>query len=571
MISFILVTFKSRLVSPRNHSLKAFTREKITIITMAIVKSRTSSHNDGHYSGAESSQSTIEDKRKFTIREQLQGFPLTQIAVLMAARVAEPISYTSLFPYVFFMVKYLRPEDTEASVARYAGYISGCFALCQTFTGVIWGGLSDKYGRKPILIIGLLGSSVSLLWFGLAGSFFTALLARSFGGLLNGNVGVMRTAVGETATERRHQALAFSAMPLLWQVGCVIGPMIGGSLATPVLSHPEWFREGSTLETAFSKHPFLLSNMVVSTWLFTSAVILMLFMEETHVTLKYARNRTDPGLKIGDGLIRLVTRGKLNHVREKEQDFEEEDYVTEETGLLSETETIRYDESDDSESTTSLSQKPKRMITAQVALAMASNAVFCMIMTIFEELMPVLLSTSVVPGSKFPFRLFGGLGMTSAQVGSLISTTGILGIVLMILLFPWVEGRFGSLKAFRFVSCISPFVMATIPYLVFLTRFENPRYKYIGALFTYFSKTALGSLGFPSVMLLLQRSVTDRSSMGTINGLSQMFVSAGLAIGPIGWGFLMATGQSYHIAWLPWWVLSFVAAMCAYISLKVRD
>lgn len=540
---------------------------------MAVASLQTSREDDGSrslVSVEESTPAPEEDKRKFTIREQLQGFPLTQILVLMAARVAEPISFTSLFPYVFFMVQHLRPEDSEASVARYAGYISGSFALCQALTGVIWGSLSDKYGRKPLLVIGLLGSSISLLWFGLAGSFWTALFARSLGGLLNGNVGVMRTALGETAKERRHQALAFSTMPLLWQIGCVVGPMIGGSLATPVQSHPEWFKDGSPLEEVFTKHPFLLPNIVVSSLLLLSSGILMLFMEETHETLASERNTLDPGLKIGDKIIRVVTRGKINRIREKERDLE--DSVTEETGLLSEAETIRYD-SDDSTSagTKPVPKKTSRIITPQVGMAMGSYAVFGMVMTVYEELMPVLLSTSIASDISFPIHAFGGLGLNSAQIGSLISATGTLGIVLMLFVFPWVEGRFGSLKAFRFVSCILPFLFLVIPYLVFLTKIENPRYRYIGALFAYFSKTALGSTGFPSVMLLIQRAVTDRSSMGAVNGLSQMFAAAGRAIGPIGWGFLMATGQDHRIAWLPWWALSVVAMISAYFSLKLRD
>ncbi|KAF5092192.1 hypothetical protein D0Z00_004696, partial [Geotrichum galactomycetum] len=160
-----------------------------------------SSSSTSLHSEAGSTEASLDHSEKpddgtpqsYTMREQLTGFPFQQILVLVAVRFAEPVTFTSLFPYVFFMVKHLRPEDSEANISRYAGYISGSFALCQAFTGVVWGNFSDHYGRKPTLIIGLLGSAFSMLWFGLAGNFWWALVARSVGGLLNGNVGVLRT------------------------------------------------------------------------------------------------------------------------------------------------------------------------------------------------------------------------------------------------------------------------------------------------------------------------------------------------------------------------------------------
>lgn len=53
-----------------------------------------------------------------------------------------------------------------------------------------WGALSDRYGRKPVVLIGLGGVAISSLIFGLAKSYWVALLARFIGGALNGNVAV---------------------------------------------------------------------------------------------------------------------------------------------------------------------------------------------------------------------------------------------------------------------------------------------------------------------------------------------------------------------------------------------
>ena len=532
-------------------------------------------------------------KRTYTLAQQLQGFPVTQILILMVVRFAEPVAFTSLFPYVFFMVKHLRPHDSEASIARYAGYISGSFAACQALTGVVWGRASDKYGRKPLLIMGLMGSSLSMLWFGLApwGGFWMALVARSLGGLLNGNVGVLRTALGEIASERRHQALAFSTMPLLWQVGCVVGPMLGGSLASPVDNHPDWFKHGGNAEKLFSQHPFLLPNLVVAAMLLSSAVFAFLFLEEPHEVLGPMRNKSDPGLKIGDAILRALSRGRVTRLREKEEshiedeETEGEEEENEHTGLLkhnSGDDNTRYvSEVDENGLQTDADKASGPVLTQQVRVAIGSYAIMSMTATVLDELLPVMLSTSPSP-SHFPFHLVGGIGMNSAQVGSLISSTGTLGIILMLFLFPLVDGRFGTLAPYRIVFIVFPILCFAIPYLVLLPGNGNDpsgssannsvsQIQYYGALFTYFSKTTLGSLGFPESQLLVQRAAAHRSHLGEINGLSQMFAAGARAFGPIVWGFLMAAGQKFSIAWVPWWVLGATTLIGAYFSRQIVE
>jgi len=72
-----------------------------------------------------------------------------------------------------------------------------------------WGGVSDKIGRKPVLLLGCAGTMVSLLTVGLAGNFWVALGGRVIGGLLNGNVGVIQTMVAEVVTKPEHERKDF--------------------------------------------------------------------------------------------------------------------------------------------------------------------------------------------------------------------------------------------------------------------------------------------------------------------------------------------------------------------------
>lgn len=68
-----------------------------------------------------------------------------------------------------------------------------------------WGGLSDRLGRKPVLLLGCAGTVLSLLVVGFSFNFWIALLGRFLGGALNGNIGVIQTMVGELTVNPKHE------------------------------------------------------------------------------------------------------------------------------------------------------------------------------------------------------------------------------------------------------------------------------------------------------------------------------------------------------------------------------
>lgn len=68
-----------------------------------------------------------------------------------------------------------------------------------------WGGLSDRVGRKPVLLLGCLGTMLSLVVVGFSSNIWVALAGRALGGLLNGNIGVVQTMVGELVTNPEHE------------------------------------------------------------------------------------------------------------------------------------------------------------------------------------------------------------------------------------------------------------------------------------------------------------------------------------------------------------------------------
>jgi MFS family permease len=116
-----------------------------------------------------------------------------------------------VFPYVFFMMQSFLPSSSAARNANAAALASltvALFTLGGFIMGVVWAKVSDRIGRKPMLMIGVVGGCVSALAFGLSTSLEVALSARLFGGLVNPNVGVISACVGELVKRKEDQGLS---------------------------------------------------------------------------------------------------------------------------------------------------------------------------------------------------------------------------------------------------------------------------------------------------------------------------------------------------------------------------
>jgi DHA1 family tetracycline resistance protein-like MFS transporter len=126
------------------------------------------------------------------------------------------------------------------------GVILSAYSLMQLIAAPILGRLSDIYGRRPIIMVGLLGSSLSYFIYGFAFSFGGLVLARAVHGVCAGTVSTAQAYVADITLEK-DRARGMGVIGAAFGLGFVLGPAIGGSLGTESLRLPVFFAAALTL------------------------------------------------------------------------------------------------------------------------------------------------------------------------------------------------------------------------------------------------------------------------------------------------------------------------------------
>lgn len=116
------------------------------------------------------------------------------------------------------------------SIVLFGGALGAIYSLLQFIAAPIWGVISDRIGRKPVLIVSVAGLALSyLLWF-FSGSFTVLILARFIGGIMGGNISTATAVIADvTQKENRSKGMAF--IGIAFAFGFIFGPAMGGLLS----------------------------------------------------------------------------------------------------------------------------------------------------------------------------------------------------------------------------------------------------------------------------------------------------------------------------------------------------
>lgn len=470
-------------------------------------------------------------------------------------RFAEPIALTSVFPYLPEMIESFNvPTD---KIAQWAGTTSAIFSLSQSLTGIWWGRASDRFGRKPTIMAGLLCTMTSSLLFGFSKTLLWALLARALGGLANGNVGTIRTTVAELVPQKELQPRAFSIMPMVWQIGSILGPAFGGVLVHPNEHFPGLFHDNSF----FRRNPFCLPGLVTGIFFLVGILSGLLFLQET---LEAKKHRKDYGLMLGSTLTTSCSKRKVRKVPKSWQSsddesrpFLDEEPVGEPSTPMSITKSFKKQIP---------SKEPgyRDVFSRQSSINLCAYTLLSMHSVAYDQLGPVFMhhpeQNIENPDVHLPLKFAGGFGITSGRIGALSTIYGVFGMLLQFTVFPPLARKFGVLRCFKSTVLSFPIIYLLTPFTSLLpTQFMQQAVM----LALMLCKGWLCVFAFPCSTILLTNSAVSLKILGTLNGVATSISAIGRAAGPALCGVAFTTGvdKGYIIA--PWWLLAIISIFAA--------
>ena len=162
------------------------------------------------------------------------------ILVLMLVMLINAMSYGVIIPLLYPYAARFGINPTGLSL------LFASYSLLQFLATPLIGRLSDRYGRKPLLVISLIGSSISLALFASATGVIQLFLARMLDGVTGGNISVAQAVIADTH-KPHDRAKAFGMLGAAFGFGFLVGPAVGGILGRYGLAIPFWFAAGLSL------------------------------------------------------------------------------------------------------------------------------------------------------------------------------------------------------------------------------------------------------------------------------------------------------------------------------------
>lgn len=155
-----------------------------------------------------------------TSARDMQRAQFRQLMILIAVAFIDMIGFMLVLPVLPFYA--LRMDATPVQV----GWIFAAFSIAQLLSAPVWGRVSDRYGRRPALLIGLGASAIAYIVFGFADTLLLLFVSRFVQGAGGGTTGVAQAYVADTVRPA-DRARALGWLSSASSAGVIVGPIIG--------------------------------------------------------------------------------------------------------------------------------------------------------------------------------------------------------------------------------------------------------------------------------------------------------------------------------------------------------
>lgn len=470
--------------------------------------------------------------------------PRRQLAILAVIALAEQTALNSISPYLPQMVSSF-PSTDPSHIGLYVGAIASAFAASQFVTNYFWGYLSDRVGRKPIILLGTLLTAVGFVAFGFCTKLWQAVLVQAFIGLVNGNQGVISTCLGEI-TDRSNQSRAFVWLPVIYGLGSITGPALGGLLVGA--------RDGDKVQ-----YPYVLPNLASAAILLLDLVLIAMFLEES---LEEVRELPPLKDRVGAlfawmwqfaaGAVRptYLRRRRLAHHAEGDAAYSDTSSVSSARSSLLSLGEVFVDNS--------AAPGGKAVLNRDTLLLLGTYLVFQLSNASFNTLYLIFADATQPLGRE----------IDAGDIGISLSAAGAATIVFQVCLFGRLRSRLGNKRTYRLGLGMFAVAMLSMPLVSYrssaplLGIWTGTVWMWLELSLVLLMKTVASVGGLTAVMLLITNSAPGNGSLGRLNGLAQTLGAAGRAVGPLVAGglFTMAAEMGRSGGWVPFGVFGGVAA-----------
>lgn len=478
-----------------------------------------SAHGNGNGAAASSDNSGDADSRASSSSGETP-LPKGQLAILAVIALAEQTALNSISPYLPDMASSF-PDVSEDKIGLYVGLIASSFALAQFATNFLWGWLSDRVGRKPIVLTGTFLTAICFVGFGFCRTFWQAVLAQALMGVVNGNQGVISTCLGEI-TDRTNQSRAFTYLPVIYGIGGITGPLVGGLLVMKDQTYP-----------------YLYPNLFAAGVLIIDLVLTMIFLEES-----LDNDAELPPLKKRIGSLfswiwqfsssshnPSYLRNKLSsktHRPLPQEDSDDEDDEDSASEASHQQETLEY---------SAVFNRDTILLLSSYLIFQLGNISYNSLYPIFSEAQPPT-----------------GRSLSTTEIGTSLAFAGLITIVFQVGVFGKLRERMGNKSTYRVGLLGFVIAFCLMPWVGYKdgkdgTGPETQAGKiwlWIELGVVLIVKTVASVGGLTSALLLITNSAPSHAVLGTLNGLAQTLSAAGRAVGPFISGALFSAATKVH-------------------------
>ncbi|CAN1804379.1 Protein ZINC INDUCED FACILITATOR-LIKE 1 [Linum perenne] len=426
------------------------------------------------------------------LKESKTGWPVREFLSIWILVLSTTLPISSLFPYLYFMIRDFNIATREEDIGYYAGYVGSSFMLARALTSVSWGVVADRYGRKPVILLGT--SAMLVLIAFLLVSNCTVTCVRNYVDIVlrNAMKFLLEQAYASEIFREDQQALGFSTVSTAWGIGLIIGPALGGFLAQPAEKYPNLFSKDSL----FGRFPYLLPSLAIS--LITLGVtIASLWLPET---LHVHRDERISTIDSYDAL-------------EKASDGDES--------------------KGDVNGTVTEAEKPaaERSLLRNWPL-MSSIIVYC-VFSLHDMAYSEIFSLWAVSPRKL-----GGLEYSTENVGEVLAVTGFGLLVFQLALYPYAERLLGPVMVSRIAGALSIPLLASYPFMSKMSGFTLSVVINCASVL----KNVL-SVSIVTGLFILQNNAVEQHQRGAANGIAMTAMSLFKAAGPAGGGSLFSWAE----------------------------